>query len=129
MTYRSEEVKSLKEEELMEKAVEGILAVNDAVEKYGKALVINMDETPTPFREIPRSSWGDKGKKKKLVVKMRKRAKGNVTLIPTVTATGHKLPLSWINAAKTDRLIRKLNLPPTVKSFFRPKGGPTRTSC
>ena len=124
-TYRSEVVKSLDEGEQLEKACEYILAVNSAVEKYGSSLVINMDETPTPFREIPRTSWGDKGKKEKLVIKTQKRAKGSITLIPTVAVSGNKLPLCWINPAKTDRLIKKLDLPTSVKSFYSLKGWTT----
>lgn len=81
-----------------------------------------MDETPAPFLEIPRKTWGDRGKKKKYVIKTVKRMKGQVTLMPTISAAGRKLKLAWINAGKTNMAIKKMKLPGKVISFHSPKG-------
>ena len=72
------------------------MAVSLAVETLGPCMVFNMDETPAPFLEIPRKTWGDRGKKKKYVIKTVKRMRGQVTLMPTISAAGRKLKLAWI---------------------------------
>jgi hypothetical protein len=110
------------ERELLGQAGEFILKVNEAVEKYGKKFVFNMDETPAQYMEIPRRGWGDKGIKQKLITNTHKGTKDKVTLLPTVSASGNKLPLAWINNAKTNNLFKKFSFPPTVKNFFSSKG-------
>jgi hypothetical protein len=124
-TYKGKNKKVETEEKYKEKlgeAGEFILKVNEAVEKYGKKFVFNMDETPAQYMEIPRRGWGDKGIKQKLVTSTHKGTKDKVTLLPTVSASGNKLPLAWINNAKTNNLFKKFPFPTTVKNFFSPKG-------
>ena len=70
-----------------------------------------MDETSAPFMEIRKKTWGDRGKMGNYVVPTFRRMKGAVTLMPTVSASGRKLEMARINAAKTDRAINKMSLP------------------
>jgi hypothetical protein len=124
-TYKGAKRKRDTEDNELEKlqdAGEFILKVNEAIENYGEKCVLNMDETPAPYREIPQRGWGDKGKKQKLVTNTDKNHKGQVTLLPTVTASGNKLPLGWINNAKTGRLFSKYSFPTGVKNYFSAKG-------
>jgi len=120
--YKKETVKTFTDDELSKQSMEYINAVSLAVEKFGPSFVFNMDETPAPFLEIPKKTWGDRGKKKKNVVKTNKRLKGLVTLMPTVAASGRKLKLGWINVGKTPQAINKMSIPGGVVSFHSPKG-------
>jgi hypothetical protein len=122
---KKETVKSFSEEELKVQSEEFKKNVRGAIEIFGPNFVFNMDETPAPFMEIPRSTWGDKGAKQKYVAKTLKRMKGGVTLMPTVSASGQKLKLAWINQGKTSWAIDKMSLPPDIFSFFSKKGWTT----
>jgi len=115
-------VKTFSAEELSNLAGKFILAVTRAVEKFGRAWVFNMDETPAPFMESQKSTWGDKGTKEKYVTKTLKTVKGCVTLLPTIAASGKKLPLGWVNIGKTRQAINKMTLPSNVESFHSQKG-------
>jgi len=119
---KKETVKTFSVDELLGEAMGFILAVDSAIEKFGRRWVFNMDETPAPFLESPTHTWGDKGKGEKYVANTLKRMKGNVTLLPTISAAGIKLPLAWINDGKTRRAINKMSLPNGVVSFNSPKG-------
>lgn len=119
---KKETQKTYSEDELLELACEYITAVSDAIKKFGASMVFNMDETPAPFLEIPKQTWGDKGKREKYVIKTIKRMKGIVTLMPTVAASGKKLKLAWINVGKTRQAINKMSLPRSIISFHSPKG-------
>jgi len=119
---KKETVKTFSADELSNLAAEFILAVSGAVKKFGRRWVFNMDETPAPFLESPKSTWGDKGKGGKYVTKTKKRMKGGLTLLPAISASGRKLKLGWIHAAKTRRVIDKMSLPNDVVSFNSPKG-------
>src|SRR4051812_47897395 len=77
-----------------------VCEVEEAVEKYGSACVLNMDETPCKIVEMPRVGWGIKGEDK-LQVYTWGDEKQQLTLIPTITASGEKLRLAWIHKAKT----------------------------
>jgi hypothetical protein len=119
---KKETVKTFSADELSNLAAEYILAVSEAIETFGRKFVFNMDETPAPFLEIPKNTWGDRGKREKYAIKTIKRMKGMVTLMPTISASGRKLKLAWINAGKTRRAIDKMSLPSNVISFNSPKG-------
>ena len=43
-------------------------------------------------------------------------------IMPTVSASGRKLKLAWINAEKTRRAINKMAMPESIASFNSPKG-------
>lgn len=57
----------------------------------------------------------------------RQNPKACVTLIPTVTASGKKLKLGWINNAKTFQAVRTMKLSPHVHSYVADKGWITRS--
>jgi len=115
-------VKSISADDQSNLAAEFILAVTESIEKFGRHRVFNMAETPTPFVESPQTTWGDKGKKSKYVIKTKKGSKGNITLLPTISASGRKLPLGWVNVGKTRIGIDKMDLPNDIVSFHSPKG-------
>jgi hypothetical protein len=59
-------------------------------------------------RNLEISSWGEEKK--------------NVTLIPSVTASGERLRLAWIPKAKTYLAIRRMCLPPSIFSYHSSSG-------
>jgi hypothetical protein len=95
--------------------------VVNAVMEYGANMVMNMDETPAKCVEMPTRGWNTIGSRGLLKTK-HKLVKKNVTIMPTVTAAGGKLPLAWINQGKTDLGIQRKKLPKNIFSYFSNSG-------
>lgn len=95
--------------------------VMEAITKYGLSYVLNFDETPAHINEKPRSCWGD-GSKNKMKIFTSGDPKANITLLPTISANGDRLPLGWIAKGRTVRCLRNFFNIQNVYSFFSPKG-------
>jgi hypothetical protein len=95
--------------------------VVNALLEYDPAMVLNMDETPLKCVEMPLKGWNKIGSKNALKSKA-KNIKNNITLMPTVTAAGTKLPLAWINKGKTDLGISRKTLPENIFSYWSESG-------
>lgn len=96
--------------------------VMEAIDKYGLDCVLNFDETPAAVIEKPRTCWGD-GSKNRMKILSDANPKTSITILPTVTASGDRLPLGWIAKGKTVDCLRKiLNIPKEMYSYFSPSG-------
>ena len=94
----------------------------EAIKKYGLDYVLNFDETPASVVEKPRTCWGD-GSTSGMKVYSDASPKTSISLLPTITASGERLPLAWIAKGKTQKSIDKMfNIPNNVFSYFVPHG-------
>lgn len=97
--------------------------VVNAVFEYGARYVFNMDETPVKVVEMPRTAWNNSFSHKKLKTRCNGNPKQKVTVMPTITADGKKLPLAWINKAETDYAIKnRMKLPQQIFSYYSDSG-------
>lgn len=98
------------------------VSIMQAIDNYGLSCVLNMDETPAHINEKPRSCWGD-GTKNRMKIFTDGDVKANISILPTITADGQRLPMAWIQKGKTVRCLSKLfNIPNGVYSYFSHKG-------
>jgi len=96
--------------------------VMEAIKKYGLQCVLNFDETPASINEKPRSCWGD-GSKNRMKVFSDANPKASISLLPTVTADGERLPLAWIHKGTTTKCLQSFfNIPKEVYSYFSKNG-------
>ena len=100
---------------------EYVCRVEEAVEVCGADCVINMDETPAKLCEAPTVGWKSYNSKK-LVIGTWGDVKKQITLMPAITVSGHRLPLAWIHKAKTYRGIREMRIPGNIRSYISNKG-------
>jgi hypothetical protein len=72
--------------------------IQEAILGFGARNVYNMDETPEPTVNFPTTGWNTSHHQ--LTLFTDGNDKQNVTIIPTISATGAKLPLVFINNPK-----------------------------
>jgi DDE superfamily endonuclease/Tc5 transposase DNA-binding domain len=98
------------------------IMVHEAIEKYGLSCVLNFDETPCKIVEKPTSVWSA-GPKNQVRLLSDASPKAQITLLPTISADGKRLPLGWINKGETTRgLLKMMNIPKDVFSYFSKSG-------
>jgi len=96
--------------------------VMEAIKKYGLQCVLNFDETPASVNETPGTCWGD-GSKEKMRVFSDANPKTKISLLPTITADGERLPLAWIHKGTTTRCLQSFfNIQKNVYSYFSENG-------
>jgi len=84
------------------------LLVRGAIEEYGAARVLNMDETPTSVVDMPVTAVVRTGSKQPARIKTEFLNKYNVTTFPCIAANGTKLPLCAVIKGKTERCLKKI---------------------
>ena len=91
--------------------------VREAIDKYGKDCVVNMDETPVPKCDHPITGVVATANGHAAHVHTTSGNRLNVTHFPTITASGKHLQMCAIIKGKTDRTLRKIriNASPTVQ--------------
>jgi len=116
-------VKEFKSAAGMEKAIaEFQELVNKEIKRCGLDYVINMDETPCRLVEAPNSGWANPHEDQ-LEILVDANVKTKITVMPTITAGGDKLPLAWINKSKTATPLQKLmNIPSKVHGYNSTSG-------
>jgi len=85
-----------------------LVACNVAIQEFGAALVMNMDETPAQLVEVPRTALRPTGSKESAKITTHANERLNITTFPTIAASGHKLPICAILRGKTDRCLAKV---------------------
>jgi transposase-like protein len=95
-----------------------VLTVQGAIDAYGAARVLNMDETPSQMCDMPVTAVVGTGVKEPARIKTSFLTKHNITTFPCISAAGHKLQLCAIVKGKTDRCLRKITdgASPAVRS-------------
>jgi DDE superfamily endonuclease len=85
-----------------------VLAVQGAVDAYGAAMVLHMDETPSQMCDMPVTAVVRTGVKEPARIQTSFLTKHNITTFPCISAAGNKLQLCAIVKGKTDRSLRKI---------------------
>ena len=85
-----------------------VVEVRDAIDRYGPALVLNMDETPVPLLDAPITAVVATASKKAAKIHTPINVGTKVTTFPTISASGVHLPLCAILKGKTPRCLRKV---------------------
>jgi len=85
-----------------------VVEVRDAIERYGAAMVFNMDETPVSLLDVPVTAVVATGSKQAAKVPTSAKVPTHFTTFPTITAAGDKLPLCAILRGKTPRCLKKV---------------------
>lgn len=102
-----------------EDEIDYYVLVEEAIQRYGKDLVMNFDETPCKICDIPLRGWGEKGNKEKTTINSTKSEKDTFSLLPCITASGKTLPFGWIKRkVTTSATIDAMKLPKSMKSFY-----------
>jgi hypothetical protein len=89
-------------------ALEYVRAARNAVDTYGPEMVMNMDETPVPKVEHPRSGVVETASPHAAPCSTSTNPKLNFTAFACITASGEKLPLSVVLKGKTQVVVRKI---------------------
>jgi DDE superfamily endonuclease len=87
---------------------EFLVKVNCAIVNFGASRVMNMDETPAQLVEAPRTALRPTGSKECAKITTQANERLNITTFPTITASGHKLPICAIIRGKTPRTLEKI---------------------
>lgn len=102
---KTEEVRDIEKENF-----EFCCLVRGAIDEYGPDLVMNMDETPVQLCEQPTTGIVSTGSKQPAKVPTTQGLKNYLTTCPTITASGHTLPLAAIIKGKTNVSLNKITV-------------------
>ena len=91
-----------------EECFQFITEVRGAVDEFGAARVLNMDETPTQMCDAPVTAVVATGVKEPARIKTEFLTRHNITTFPCIAADGTKLQLCAIVKGKTDRRLKKI---------------------
>ena len=116
-------IKCYKSKTEMTKRIEGFREqVAKEIKRCGLDMVLNMDETPCRLVEAPATGWSNPGDDQ-LELQVEVSDKTKISLMPTITASGEKLPMAWINKSKTATPLQTMmNIPKDVFSYYSQKG-------
>jgi uncharacterized protein YktA (UPF0223 family) len=106
---RGRDMSEEEEKEKIDNMVEYYLVMDEAVQQYGKQLVMNADETSAHAVQHPTTSWGVKGEPNNVRTNM--SVKDCITTVPAVAADGSKLPLFVLVKGKTKKSVQNKHLP------------------
>ena len=101
-----------KENERLAETAEYHIRVDDALQRYGPALVLNADETPARAVETSGTSLGVRGEPN--IVDTAIDPRRGITTTATIAANGALLPLQAVVKGKTQRAINNRQLPADV---------------
>jgi hypothetical protein len=91
-----------------DEAAHYLAQVNMAIDDCGAAFVLNMDETPAALVETPRTAIRPTGQKEAAKITTHANERMLITTFPTITASGHKLPMCVILKGTTERCLAKV---------------------
>jgi hypothetical protein len=94
--------------DIPEECFQFITEVRSAIEEFGAARVLNMDETPTSMCDMPVTAVVATGLKEPARIKTSFLTKHNITTFPCIAADGSKLQLCAVAKGKTSRSLRKI---------------------
>ena len=83
--------------------------VRGSIDEYGPDLVMNMDETPVQLCEQATTGIVQTASKQPAKVPTTQGLKNYLTTCPTITASGHALPLAAVIKGKTNVSLNKIN--------------------
>lgn len=104
-----------------------IVEVRDAIDKYGAARVLNMDETPVSLLDVPVTGVVATGSKQAAHIHSTANVSLKFTTFPTISAAGDKLKLCAVLKGKTARCLKKVQVGASadvkrVQLYFSQKG-------
>ncbi len=107
----------------IDESAEYLMHVGDAVDTYGPDLLLNADETSAKLVQHPSTSWSIENQPN--TVNTTADVRRGVTTMPTVSASGVKLPLQVIVKGKGKRAIENKHLPHDVHATVSESGWQT----
>jgi hypothetical protein len=92
--------------------IEYVGLVRQACEEYGEDPVLNMDETPVALCDAPGPRTGivRTGSNRPALIHTTYLQASFLTVFPTITASGKKLPLGSILKGKTSKCLEKIRV-------------------